>query len=34
MELNLQVRDVRQLNGLVTELKALDCVSAATRALG
>ncbi|MCU0832156.1 MAG: bifunctional (p)ppGpp synthetase/guanosine-3',5'-bis(diphosphate) 3'-pyrophosphohydrolase [Rhizobiaceae bacterium] len=34
MEVNVQVRDVRQLNGLVADLKTLDCVSAADRALG
>jgi GTP diphosphokinase / guanosine-3',5'-bis(diphosphate) 3'-diphosphatase len=34
MEINLQVRDARQLNALVTDLKSLDCVSAAARALG
>ena len=34
MEFNLQVKDARQLNGLIRDLKTLDCVSSAARALG
>jgi GTP diphosphokinase / guanosine-3',5'-bis(diphosphate) 3'-diphosphatase len=34
MEFNLQVKDARQLNGLIRDLKTLDCVSSASRALG
>ena len=34
MEFNLQVKDARQLNGLIRDLKTLDCVSNAARALG
>ena len=33
MEFNLQVKDARQLNGLIRDLKTLDCVSSASRAL-
>ncbi len=34
MEFNLQVKDARQLNGLIRDLKTLECVSAAARAVG
>jgi guanosine-3',5'-bis(diphosphate) 3'-pyrophosphohydrolase len=34
MELNLQVRDLRQLTALITDMKSLDCVSAVSRAVG
>jgi GTP diphosphokinase / guanosine-3',5'-bis(diphosphate) 3'-diphosphatase len=34
MEFNLQVKDARQLNGLIRDLKTLDCVSNAARAVG
>jgi GTP diphosphokinase / guanosine-3',5'-bis(diphosphate) 3'-diphosphatase len=34
MEFNLQVKDVRQLNALIRDLKTLDCVSSAARAAG
>lgn len=33
MEFNLQVKDARQLNGLIKDLKTLECVSSAARAL-
>jgi GTP diphosphokinase / guanosine-3',5'-bis(diphosphate) 3'-diphosphatase len=34
MEFNLQVKNARQLNGLINDLKTLECVSGAKRAIG